>query len=310
MRPRIALLAIAVLAVGAAVGLGVATGGAAVTGEWTIHLTSPSGDVLNTTITTPTTTTSTTSSTTSTTSSTSTTTVPPPGPGYPSLTRVDWSGDFDPGCQLIGGAGGWDQDESGSDHPGTASIDRAQVAEGNCSARYSTPGGSGTGRAEVQRASMSVPVTLSYEQLLLIPTRANNGPGHGVLSQTKQGGSGGGCFNGGLTLDKDTHRLNFSTVGSCSAGSNKHDLGVTPFGRWIAVRVDETFSNSGHVTVRIDPDGQGPAGYAAPALNVATDTLSGDGLKLRQGLYHDLDPTEAHVWGDGFELCIGGCPPP
>lgn len=271
---------------------------------WVLHLTSPSGDVLNTTITVPTTTT-TSSSTTSTSTSTTTTTVPT-GNGYPVLAApFSFDGDFDPSCQTVGsGAGSWPQDDSGKDHPGTTTIGSPPggAAEGTCSAKFSTPGGSGTGRAELRGSGHSVPVTLEWEYLEWLPSESNNGPGHGVLQQTKQNGSGGGCFNGGLTYDKNTRHLNFSTVASCSSGSSKHDLGAPVFNVWEGVHVTETFSDSGHVTVQIDPDGPGPMDYAT-RLNVATDTLSGDNqVILRQGLYHDLDSHESHVYGDGFHV--------
>jgi hypothetical protein len=310
MRPRIALLAFAVLAVGAVVGLGVASGGAAVTGEWTIHLTSPSGDVLNTTITTPTTTTSTTSSTTSTTSSTTTTTVPPPGPGYPSFSEpFTRDGDFDSGCQLTGSAdGAWNRiiGGPGGDHPGTISIVRSPVGEGSCAAEASIPAAGTvsdhTGRAAVQASSLAIPATYTWEALYYLPSGVH-GVDHGSLNQTKQGGSGGGCANGGLYLDKNTDRLSFNTVASCSAGSIKHGFGpaLAPRDRWFAVKVAEAFGDSGHVTLWFDGDGPGPGGYAQD-LNFNADTMSGDSLKMDQGIYGDLQAVETHDFVDGFHL--------
>src|SRR5207253_8596151 len=95
------------------------------------------------------------------------------GGGYPSFPHPDWNGDFaSAGCQLVGGYGGWAANESGSDHPGTATIDRTNVGEGNCSARFSIPAGSGTGRAEVQAPQLSTPVSVVWEELLYIPSVA------------------------------------------------------------------------------------------------------------------------------------------
>src|SRR5207244_482754 len=119
---------------------------------------------------------------------------------YPSFPHPDWNGDFaSAGCQLVGGYGGWAANESGSDHPGTATIDRTNVGEGNCSARFSIPAGSGTGRAEVQAPQLSTPVSVVWEELLYIPSEANDGPSEGSLSQTKQGSNP--CFNGAVGID-------------------------------------------------------------------------------------------------------------
>jgi hypothetical protein len=58
----------------------------------------------------------------------------------------------------------------------------------------------------------------------------------------------------------------------------------------------------------LDADGPGPAGYVEKVPQTNVDTLSGSGLKLRQGLYHDEDATESHAFGDGFHLdCLAGC---
>jgi hypothetical protein len=60
--------------------------------------------------------------------------------------------------------------------------------------------------------------------------------------------------------------------------------------------------------VWLDPDGSGPQGYVQTLSKPSLDTLSGSGVKVRQGLYHDQDPHESHVWGDGFHLqCPTGC---
>jgi hypothetical protein len=160
----------------------------------------------------------------------------------------------------------------------------------------------------LQRNAIPTPVTLDYEQLFYIPSEANNGPDHGALSQAKQGGSGGGCFNGGLVLDNADRHLKWSTVPSCSAGSTKWDLGPVPTDHWIAVHTVERFSDSGSVQVWLDPDGPGPQGYALKLSKPSLDTLSGSGVKLRQGLYHDQDPHESHVYGDGFRMdCTPSC---
>ena len=233
----------------------------------------------------------------------------PSGDGYPSLTSFDHDGDFDSGCQLVGGGGGWDSNVSGSDHPGTASIVSSPVEEGNCAVKYSTPAGTGSGRAELAFGSLGPDPTLVYEELLYIPSEANNGPDHGSLTQTKM--SNNPCYNGGLTLPKDGGgNLGYSIVGSCSADSRKFDLGSVPKNQWIAVKAAEKFGSLGSVQVWIDPDGTGPAGYVEKLSqpNIDTTPVAGAQVKMRQGLYHDQDAHESHIYGDGFHMdCTASC---
>jgi hypothetical protein len=230
------------------------------------------------------------------------------GRGYPSLAHIDWDGDFDPGCRLVGGQGGSDSKVAGTDHPGTVSIERSIVGEGHCAARFSTPAGHGTGRAEVARHNSKPSQTVQFEELLWIPSKANNGPDHGSITQTKMNSNP--CYNGGLTLPKEhPGHLGYSTVASCSAGSRKFDLGPFPHNQWIAVKVTEKFADNGYVAVWLDPDGAGPAGYHVVLPRTRADTTPVNvGVKYRQGLYHDADPHESHIFGDGFHLdCLANC---
>src|SRR5207244_6701623 len=163
-------------------------------------------------------------------------------------------------CQLVGGHGGWAVNESGSDHPGTASIVRSPVSEGCCAGKFSIPAGSGMGRAEVQAPQLSTPVSVASEELFYIPSEANNGPSGGSISQTKQGSNP--CFNGAVGFDHSTNRLFISTRASCSVSTVKRTIASPiPLDHWFAVKVAETFSNSGSVQAWLDPDGPGPAGY-------------------------------------------------
>ena len=52
---------------------------------------------------------------------------PVTGAGYPSLADVDWEGDFDSGCQLVGSLpGAWDNNATNADYTGSCDDDRAQ----------------------------------------------------------------------------------------------------------------------------------------------------------------------------------------
>lgn len=235
--------------------------------------------------------------TTSTSTTTSTTTVPTAG--YPALTGpFRFDGDFDAGCSLLSGEGGdWAVDESSG---GSVTIDRTTVGEGTCSAKSTTPAGGGTGRAELQMPTLSTPVTVDYEQLIYIPSEANNGPHHGYLSQTKQNNNP--CSNGGLALDKADRHLKWSTAPSCAAGTTKWDLGPVEqcLDHWCAIHTIERFSDSGSLKVWLDPDGTGPAGYELKQDKPSLDTLSGTGVKLRQGRYGDNVSHVQTVFIDGF----------
>jgi hypothetical protein len=241
----------------------------------------------------------------------------PGGDGYPSLIAVDYDGDFDPGCQLIGGQGGWSKNESGTDYPGTASVSTTVYQEGGCAAKFSTPAGPNPSyvdnpmsRAEVQAPTLtgSSSVSVVWEQLFYIPSEANNGPYYGELSQTKDNNAQ--CYGGGLRLSRADQHLKFVTVASCSATAKEWDIGPVPRDRWFAVKVVEDFSDSGSIHVSLDPDGTGPSGYAEeiPPTNADTAPATPIELKLRQGLYHREDQHESHVWGDGFHVhCLSGC---
>jgi hypothetical protein len=215
--------------------------------------------------------------------------------------------------------------EWNTDYPGTVTVSTFHQ-EGACAAKYSTPAGphpnyvdNPTSRAEVQapRQSGTAPLSFTWEQLLYIPSEANNGPYYDSVSQTKQNNAH--CYAGGLSLERSDQRLYFNTVDpdACAAHtrSGKFPAGgvATPRNQWFAVKVAETFSHSGSLQVWLDPDGTGQAGYGVMVpLTTGVDTLAATGstveLKLRQGLYHREDQHESHIFGDGFHLdCLAGC---
>jgi hypothetical protein len=221
---------------------------------------------------------------------------------YPSLTRVTFDGDFDSGCSVLSGEGGWPTREFGVDYPGSVTIDRSQVAEGACSGLFSIPA-STHGRAEIQAPSYSPDPTIAWEQELYIPSTSANGPRHGSIGQTKMNNNP--CYNGGLVLSDRLpgDEFAFSVTPDCN-GSTHYDLGPVPRDHWFAVKVWEVFGSAGALKVWIDPDAGGPAIYALKLSKPApfdTTPVSNATVKLRQGIYYNNpDSHEAHVWGDGF----------
>ena len=51
-------------------------------------------------------------------------------------------------------------------------------------------------------------------------------------------------------------------------------------------------------------------GYVEKLLqpNIDTTPVAGAQVKMRQGLYHDQDAHESHIYGDGFHMgCTASC---
>ncbi len=248
-----------------------------------------------------------------------TTTPPPPPPGgggYPSLSRaaIDFDGGFD-GCSLIGGIGGWDNNVTDSDRPGSVTIERTIVGEGLCSARFTNP--AGKGRSELARDPIGPDPHVVYETLVYLPSSTSHA---GAITQHKLPTEfGGDCFNGGLSnRDDDPDQLQLVAVPRCTSsqsdGQERFGLGYIPRDRWFAVKVHERFSNDpsvGFVQAWIDTDGPGPNDYAErlPRTNVDNESgnTSGARVKFRIGTY-STGPEPRTVYIDGFHMdCIDNC---
>jgi hypothetical protein len=221
---------------------------------------------------------------------------PPTGPGYPSIpdAQADRDGDFDGSCSLFSGDGGWQTNNIGSDYPGNGEIDRSRVAEGNCSAHL-WAGNSGRHRTEVAFPPISNPDVV-FEELFYVAS----GSGYlGYLNQFKEGGSGGGCSNSGLS-NRSGSQLEVTTRASCSAEKRRIPIGTYPRDRWWAVKIALRHGNNGSIAAWVDPDGPGPAAYQQRLAPTTADTQSGDSaVKFRQGSYGDQN---VNLWIDGFRL--------
>jgi hypothetical protein len=231
--------------------------------------------------------------------------------GYPSLVApFTFDGDYDAGCQVLGGEGGWDRKEWNTDYPGTVTISTTRHQEGNCSAEYSTPAGPNPNYVDnpLSRAEVQAPVytaatiTGTWETLLYIPSEANHGPYYSELTQPKN--QNAHCYTGGLRLARQDQHLEYVTVGSCGS-ERSFDMGAVPRDHWFGVKVTEKLADAGSIHVWLDPDGTGPLGYVEKVPLTSADTNPAGGtvaIKLRQGLYHREDQHESHVYGDGFHF--------
>lgn len=234
----------------------------------------------------------------------------PEANAYPSLAEIDYDGDFDPGGQLVGGPGGWQHNVVGTDYPGEASIVTNRVAQGSYAAKF-TATGSSRSRAELAKFGGQSNPEVAYEFLTYVPSSA---PYIGAITQHKQGGSGGSCYNGGVSISDrfQPAHVELTAVSTCSGGDEtkiRYDLGAFPRDQWFATKVHEKFANNGSVQAWVDADGPGPNGYAQRLPKTPEDTV-GDpnvGIKFRMGLYGD-PPRGTAVWADGFHLdCISRC---
>jgi hypothetical protein len=237
--------------------------------------------------------------------------------GYPSLSTANltFDGDFDAGCQVLGGEGGWAQKEWDTDYPGTVSIGTHRVQEGKCSGKFQTPAGPNVkstdnplSRAEVQAPTMAAAssMTVTREFLYFIPSTSNGGPYYAEIAQMKDNNAK--CFNGGMRISRRDQKLYYVTVSSCGT---EHEwlLGDTPRDHWFATKVTQTFADNGSVQVWLDQDGTGPLGYtqvlSVPNVDDKASTTSLS-LKPRTGLYHREDHYVTTIWGDGFHLIRTG----
>lgn len=232
------------------------------------------------------------------TTTTPTTTTPPPpsGDSFPSISdaEAERDGDFDTGCQLFGGDGGWQTDNIGSDRPGTGAIDRTRVVEGECSAHLSA---SGQHRTEVAWSGVEASGGVTWEGAWYVPSSSGY---LGFMAQSKQGGSAGGCANGGIS-NREGSQLEVTTRASCSADNTRDPIGTYPRDQWFAVRLFWKAGNAGEVAAWVDPDATGPAPYELRLPTVTRDTQTGDQttVKFRQGSYGEA-PVD--FWIDGYRL--------
>jgi polysaccharide lyase-like protein len=231
--------------------------------------------------------------------------------GYPSLRRIDFDGDFDAGCRLLGDTGGWQRNviTQGS---GTGSIVRTVVAQGKCAARLTSTGSHG--RAELGKKGGGPDPHVVYEGLYRVPSSTSH---IGAFTQHKQGPpSSADCYNGGLS--NRSNRIELVTVGRCtepqSRGQRRFDLGVMPRNHWFAVKVELKFSNNpavGYAKVWLDRDGPGPRGYVVALSRTGVDAESGNHsgarVKFRTGTYSSGSRNRT-VYVDGWHMkCVTHC---
>jgi hypothetical protein len=259
---------------------------------------------------------STTTTTTVPPTTTTTTTVPPTTTttqGYPSLAYIDFDGDYDPSCSLTGSNGGWDRNLSGSDHPGTATIERSIVAEGNCSAKFVVPGSTGQTRANLERKATGFHPELTYEGLVFVPSGQSFPKGVTIFDAKQEV-----CFNGGVEINDGTGTtggtMEFRTVPSCNHEKD-FQMGPLPRDKWFAVKVHEKFSQDpsvGFVEAWVDHDGTGPAGYTQVVQksyvdNEVTDT-NPQTVRLREGQYRQFTDHTTTIYMDGYHMqCQADC---
>jgi hypothetical protein len=230
--------------------------------------------------------------------------------GYPSLRRIDFDGDFDAGCRLVGGRGGWHRNLI--ERRGTGRIARTVVAQGRCSARLTSIGSSG--RAELGKRKGGPDPHVIYEGLYRVPSSTSH---IGSFTQHKQGPpDSADCYNGGLS--NRSNRIELVTVRRCtspqSRGQRRFDLGALPRKRWFAVKVALKFSNNptvGFAKAWLDRDGRGPRGYVVALSRTGVDaesgTHNGARVKFRTGTYSGGSGKRT-VYVDGWHMtCVTHC---
>jgi hypothetical protein len=245
--------------------------------------------------------------------------------GYPSPTRVNANGGFDPGCQLLGGKGGWQENESGTDYPGRTTIERNIVAQGRCAAKFFGRAGGPT-RAELQFGIRSASPVFTYQFLTYIPRGAGYPSEGTTLTQTKNPkdpATDSGCYGGGVSFGNHGHGnfspngLMLTTVFQCTSpqrhGQRSFQLvRHAPLGQWFAVKVHEKFADNrrGFVEAWYDDDGPGPDPYTKVRPRTYGDNLpisSEPYVKIRQGSYRSATNHNTWIYGDGFRLTCRRC---
>ena len=235
---------------------------------------------------------------------------------YPSLSRVDWNGGFDPGCELIGSLpGAWDVNATNADHVGgLTTIERSIVGEGQCAAKFTDAASTTMVRSELARHATGPDPEFTYEMLVYVPS-GQSFPKGSTLTQTKEDGSAGGCYNGGWQIADNTGttggRLQLRTVFACTTpqvnGQRNFDAGPLPRDRWFALKVHERFSNDprvGFIQAWVDADGTGPGGYAevVPRTFLDNEDAGGEHVRMRIGSYRQATSHTTTLYIDGFRL--------
>jgi hypothetical protein len=223
--------------------------------------------------------------------------------GYPSVGQLSFSGTFDPGCQLVGGEGGWSHSYFNDDKPGVGFIEREIVGQGKCAAKFVATG-TDSSRAELGTRTWPTGAVLLFEFLTYVPAEA---PYVGYIAQLKQNNNP--CANGGVSISNYNNpaQVELVTRSDCDEDNDRWKLGVPPRDQWFATKVKIKIANDGFAKVLIDPDAKGPEGYEVRLPLTQMDTLSGTQVKPRLGLYGD-PPTGTVVFHDGYRLrCLQGC---
>jgi hypothetical protein len=234
--------------------------------------------------------------------------------GYPSipLADVDYDADFDAGCQLVGTAeGAWDNFVT-NDYPGESSIEQVRVGEGKCSGKFTHTAATGAqGREELSKDAGQPGAEVTYEFVTYVPSAD---PDVGYIAQSKQGGTGGGCHNGGVKLpDANTPQngdIHLSVVRDCNGSiedETEYSLGPVPHDCWFAVKVHEKFATAGFVEAWVDPCGTQGYVQKVPLTNIDTVSDPSVGVKFRLGRYGRADNGDV-VYHDGYRMsCAASC---
>jgi hypothetical protein len=230
--------------------------------------------------------------------------------GYPSLSRIDFDGDFDRGCRLEDRGGGWHRSFM---EGGRGAIERRMVAEGRCSAKLTSIGSDG--RAELGKEKAGRNPHVIYEGLYRVPRSTSS---IGNFTQHKQAPpDSADCYNGGLK--NRSGRIQLVTVHRCTdpqrRGQRRFNIAQLPRGRWFAVKVEMKFSNNprvGYARVWFDGDGPGPRAYRLALQRRWVDAESGNrnGARVgfRTGTYHSDGRGNHTVYVDGWHMtCVTNC---
>jgi hypothetical protein len=241
------------------------------------------------------------------------------GAGYPSLADVDWEGDFDSGCDLVGStSGAWDNDATNADYAGSeTTIERSVVGEGKCAAKFVNGPSSTMTRAELARSETGANPEFAYEVLVRVPSGQTFPEGSNITQTKMEKVDGEDCYNGGWKISDDTGSsgggLELRTVPACTYPQTKQSfhVGALPRDQWFALKVHEKFSNDpqvGFVHAWMDADGPGPDGYVEVVPKTHVDNVTGHHVRLRIGSYRQPTDHTNVVYMDGFRLdCIFHC---